>query len=195
MSVSSRVVLSVGVLMLLAVGVLGYQLWTVHRLQSINNELSDVSFVAASSYCCKWNWSRRTGALLQPVPQCGGPRTEKRIEHATLNDDHPQYRSELQASSKSLRGPGKRPTRSRHFPRPGFNTRLRSEVRQYASAKAVSKSLRQSLLDANQKTPTTDIVLPGNAVLASMAAKVKQNQSVGDQAARFRVMPPRFFSC
>jgi two-component system sensor histidine kinase GlrK len=49
MSVPSRVVLSVGLLVLLALGVLGYQLRTVYRLQSITNELSDISFVAASS--------------------------------------------------------------------------------------------------------------------------------------------------
>src|SRR5688572_5493377 len=49
MSVSSRVVLSVGLLVLLSLGVLGYQLRTVYRLQSITNDLSNVSFVAASS--------------------------------------------------------------------------------------------------------------------------------------------------
>ena len=48
MSVSRRVVLSVGLLMLLAFGVLGYQLYIVIRMQNINNQLSKVSFVAAS---------------------------------------------------------------------------------------------------------------------------------------------------
>ena len=48
MSVSRRVFLSVGILMLLALGVLGYQLWIVTRMQSINNQISEVSFVAAS---------------------------------------------------------------------------------------------------------------------------------------------------
>src|SRR5688500_2830837 len=47
MSVSRRVVLSVGILMLLALGVLGYQLSIVVRMQGINDDLSDVSFVAA----------------------------------------------------------------------------------------------------------------------------------------------------
>lgn len=48
MSVSRRVVLSVGILMLLALGVLGYQLWIVMSMQQINDELSKVTFVAAS---------------------------------------------------------------------------------------------------------------------------------------------------
>ena len=48
MSVSRRVVLSVGVLMLLALVVLGYQLSVVIRMQRINKELSSVNFVAAS---------------------------------------------------------------------------------------------------------------------------------------------------
>jgi CHASE3 domain sensor protein len=47
MSVSSRVILSIGVLMLLALGVLGAQLWTVVRMQDITTELSEVSFQAA----------------------------------------------------------------------------------------------------------------------------------------------------
>jgi two-component system sensor histidine kinase GlrK len=49
MSVSSRVVLSVGLLMLLALGVVGYQLRTVNVLHEINQDLSDVSFKAADS--------------------------------------------------------------------------------------------------------------------------------------------------
>lgn len=48
MSVSRRVILSIGVLMLLALGVLGYQLSVVRRMQLINDELSGVSFVAAT---------------------------------------------------------------------------------------------------------------------------------------------------
>jgi two-component system sensor histidine kinase GlrK len=48
MSVSRRVILSVGILMLLALSVLGYQLWTVTRMQQVNTELSKVTFVAAS---------------------------------------------------------------------------------------------------------------------------------------------------
>jgi len=48
MSVSRRVVLSVGVLMLLALVVLGYQLSVVIRMQRTNDELSQVNFVAAS---------------------------------------------------------------------------------------------------------------------------------------------------
>jgi two-component system sensor histidine kinase GlrK len=47
MSVSRRVILSVAVLMLLALGVLGYQLWTVMQIQHINNELSNVTFEVA----------------------------------------------------------------------------------------------------------------------------------------------------
>jgi two-component system sensor histidine kinase GlrK len=49
MSVSSRVVLSVGLLMFLALGVVGYQVRTVYNLQQTNNELSAVSFKAAES--------------------------------------------------------------------------------------------------------------------------------------------------
>src|SRR5262252_1474043 len=48
MSVSRRVVLSVGLLMLLALGVLAYQLSIVVRMQRINKEISEVSFVVAS---------------------------------------------------------------------------------------------------------------------------------------------------
>jgi signal transduction histidine kinase len=47
MSVSRRVILSVGVLMLLALGVLGYQLSIVRRVQNINEELSKKTFEAA----------------------------------------------------------------------------------------------------------------------------------------------------
>jgi two-component system sensor histidine kinase GlrK len=49
MSVSRRIVLSVGVLMLLALGALGSQLWIVMRMQKITNDLSSVSFEAAST--------------------------------------------------------------------------------------------------------------------------------------------------
>src|SRR5262245_9923241 len=47
MSVSRRVILSVGVLMLLALGVLGYQLSIVRQVQSINEQLSTNSLEAA----------------------------------------------------------------------------------------------------------------------------------------------------
>ncbi|HEX4996974.1 MAG TPA: ATP-binding protein [Terriglobia bacterium] len=48
MSVSRRVVLSVGLLMCVALGALGYQLHIVFRMQRINDELSNVNFVAAA---------------------------------------------------------------------------------------------------------------------------------------------------
>ena len=49
MSVSSRVVLSVGLLMTLALGVVGYELRTVNQLRVINNELSNVSSAVNSA--------------------------------------------------------------------------------------------------------------------------------------------------
>lgn len=48
MSVSRRVILSVAVLMLLALGVLSYELYVVNQIQSINAELSGVKFRAAT---------------------------------------------------------------------------------------------------------------------------------------------------
>lgn len=48
MSVSRRVVVSVAVLMVLAFGSLGYQLWVVARMQRTNEELSKVNYAAAS---------------------------------------------------------------------------------------------------------------------------------------------------
>lgn len=47
MSVSRRVVISVAVLMALAFGSLGYQLWVVVRMQRINEELARINFEAA----------------------------------------------------------------------------------------------------------------------------------------------------
>ena len=47
MSVSRRVVISVSVLMVLAFGSLGYQVWAVVRMQRNNEELSKVNFEAA----------------------------------------------------------------------------------------------------------------------------------------------------
>src|SRR5580765_6707602 len=47
MSVSRRVVISVAVLMVLAFGSLGYQMWVVARMQRTNEELSKVNFKAA----------------------------------------------------------------------------------------------------------------------------------------------------
>jgi two-component system sensor histidine kinase GlrK len=48
MSVSRRVVLSVGLLMVLAFGSLAYQLWVVMGMQRINEELDKVNFAAAA---------------------------------------------------------------------------------------------------------------------------------------------------
>lgn len=48
MSVSRRVIISFAVLMILAFGSLGYQLWVVARMQRINEELDKVNFAAAS---------------------------------------------------------------------------------------------------------------------------------------------------
>jgi len=48
MSVSRRIVLSVGALMLLALGVLGSQYWFVIQMERITTDLSKVSFKAAS---------------------------------------------------------------------------------------------------------------------------------------------------
>jgi signal transduction histidine kinase len=47
MSVSRRVVVSIAVLMVLAFGSLGYQLWVIARMQRGNEELSKVNFRAA----------------------------------------------------------------------------------------------------------------------------------------------------
>jgi two-component system sensor histidine kinase GlrK len=48
MRVSSRIVISLGVLMILSLAALGYELYVVNRMQRINDDLSKVDFVAAS---------------------------------------------------------------------------------------------------------------------------------------------------
>ena len=47
MSVSRRLILSVGILMLLTVGVVIFQVWSVRRMQDITQGLNKVSFSAA----------------------------------------------------------------------------------------------------------------------------------------------------
>jgi len=49
MSVSRRVIFSITILMLMAIGVIGYQLWIVNTMRRTTTDLSRVSFVAAQS--------------------------------------------------------------------------------------------------------------------------------------------------
>ena len=123
MSVSRRVVLSVGLLMLLALGVVGYQLWTVIRLQQINNELSKVSFVAAAA-CFKWNRMLRNWMTYSArgISVC---ETQPKKASNSLCDDRLESFDHGFRELDRVCNPGKRRTRLRRFPPPGFNTRRR----------------------------------------------------------------------
>ena len=86
MSVSRRVVISVAVLMVLAFGSLGYQLWVMARMQRINEELSNVNFAAASELL------EMKGEVFE-VKDLTRKRFELRIEELRKEYDGPLKRS------------------------------------------------------------------------------------------------------
>jgi signal transduction histidine kinase len=86
MSVSRRVVISVAVLMVLAFGSLGYQLWVIVRMQRINEELSKVNYVAASELL-------EMKAEVFEFKDLTRKRFELRIEEVVKEYDEPLKRS------------------------------------------------------------------------------------------------------
>ena len=194
MSVSSRVVLSVGVLMLLALGVLGYQLWTVHRLKNINNELSDVSFVAASSLLSMELESYELGRFFERY-LIGRPllreEEDRKALDAALNDriyNIDQSFSQLDRLSKPWEAPDEIAILSSAWIQ--YKAQIES-VRQLAWDGGFETS-PQSLLDA-EETHKRHIALAREAVLAGIGSKVEQNQAMGDQAARVSVAAAAVF--
>ena len=191
MSVSSRVVLSVGLLMLLALGVVGYQLRTVNLLQEINKELSDVSFVAANSLLktdldAEELW-RNFGRYLS-----FGEDRRKDIE-TTLNENI-QNIDQSFTDLDSVRQPWQAPDEIAALSTAWIEYKAQIEsVRQSVPPIGFEpEQFPPSLVDARLKH-RQQIVSARDAVLASITAKVQSNKNLGNQAERVSVAAAAIF--
>jgi signal transduction histidine kinase len=184
MSVSRRVVLSVGLLVLLALGVLGYQLWTVNTLQSINNELSVISFKAASSLLYMEldavdldSFFRRYVSLWRHATD------ESRIALDAALDDRIQNIDRGFSELDRLRQPWQAPEEIAMLSAAWiqYKTQIDS-VRQVAAQggfdpEQFPDSVREAVVNYQRH-----IVDAREAVLVSIDEKVKGNQTVGSRA-------------
>jgi two-component system sensor histidine kinase GlrK len=186
MSVSSRVVLSVGLLVLLALGVLGYQLWTVNRLQSINNELSGVSFKAASSLLYMEldaldldSFFRRYLSLWRL-----GTEDSRKALDAALDDRIRNIDTSFSELDR-LRQPWQAPEEIAMLSTAWLEHKAQIEsVRQIAAQGVFDpEQFPPSLADAVENHKK-QIVTAREAVLASIDEKVKGNQTIGNRAVK-----------
>src|SRR4030095_14885050 len=178
MSVSRRVVLSVGLLMLLALGVLGYQLSIVIRMQDINNQLSKVSFVAASHLLQMEQDVDELEDLSARYVSLGEPN-RKRLEQA-LDDRIQSFDSRFRELDKGLQ-PWEAPEELTSLSTAWIQLRSQLEgTRSMLGAgglDALPPTLQEAINDVKKQTQSAR-----NAMLASMEAEGKRNQSMGDQA-------------
>ncbi len=178
MSVSRRVVLSVGLLMLLALGVLGYQLYIVIRMQNINNQLSKVSFVAASHLLQMEQDVDELEDLSARYVSLGEPR-RKGLEQA-LDDRIESFDSRFRELDKGLQ-PWEAPEEITSLSTAWIQYKSQLEGTRSMLGAGGLDALPPTLKDAidNVRTQTQSA---RSAMLASMEAEVKRNQSMGDQA-------------
>jgi len=178
MSVSRRVVLSVGFLMLLALGVLGYQLYIVNRMQGINIELSDVSFVAAQRLLQLEQYADELESFSQRYFS-RGESTRGQLDEA-LNDRVREFDIRLDDVSKGLRS----------WEAPGEVALLSTAWIQYKAQLEATRSmtlerglddLPPALKDATRKLKE-QTGFARSAVLASMQKVVQRNREMGNQA-------------
>ncbi|HET9215827.1 MAG TPA: HAMP domain-containing sensor histidine kinase [Terriglobia bacterium] len=178
MSVSRRVVLSVGLLVLLALGVLGYQLWTVYRLQGITNELSKISFVAASSLLKMELDADDLDVYFRRYLSYGkASRNDAPLDDRIQNID--QSFQELE----QLRQPWEAPDEIAILSSAWIQYKAQIEsVRQIAPEDGFDADEFPPSLEEAQKTYRSQIVTARDAVVASMGADVARNRTMGDQA-------------
>jgi len=178
MSVSRRVVLSVGLLMLLAFGVLGYQLYIVKLMQNINNQLSKVSFVAASHLLQMEQDVDELEDLSARYVSLGEPN-RKRLEQA-LDDRIQSFDSRFRELDKGLQ-PWEAPEEISLLSTAWIQLRSQLEGTRSMPAAggldALPPTLQEAINNVRKQTQSAR-----NAMLASMEAEVKRNQSMGDQA-------------
>jgi signal transduction histidine kinase len=178
MSVSSRLVLSVGLLMFLALGVVGYQLRSVNRLQEINKDLSDVSFVAADNLL---KMELDAQDLDRFFRRYLSRQEERRKDNeGALND----IINNIDQSFKvldSVRQPWEAPDEIDKLSLAWLQYKAQIEsIRQVVPKSGLDEF--PPLLEEAARAHSEQIVLARKAVLASIAAKVQFNKTVGDQA-------------
>ena len=182
MSVSSRVVLSVGLLMLLALGVVSYQLWTVNRLQEINNELSDVSFVAANSLLKMELDAEDLWRSLSKNLSVG--EDNRKFLDAALND----IIQNIDLSFKDLdrvRQPWEAPEEIAALSGAWIEYKAQIEgARQIVPRSGFDEAQFPPSLVAAKNKHTQQIIFARDAVLDSITVKVQRNKAVGSQAAK-----------
>jgi len=180
MSVSSRVVLSVGLLVLLSLGVLGYQLWTVHRLQNINIELSGISFVAASSLLKMELDADDLDAYFRRYLILEEP-DRKRLD-AALNDRIQNIDQSFQELDR-VRQPWEAPDEIAILSTAWIQYKAQIEsVRRLAPSGGFFEDQIPPSLGEAQENHKAQIIAARNAVLDSMATEVARNRTVGDRA-------------
>ena len=189
MSVSRRVVLSVGFLMLLALGVLGYQLYIVNRMQGINIELSDVSFVAAQRLLQLEQYADELESFsLRYFSR--GESTRGQFDEA-LNDRVKEFDIRFDEVSKGLRS----------WEAPGEVALLSTAWIQYKAQLEATRSmpLERGL---DELPPALKVVtarlkeqtrFARSAVLASMEKVVQRNREMGNRAQSISVTAAAVF--
>jgi len=178
MSVSRRVVLSVGLLMLLALGVLAYQLSIVVRMQRINKEISEVSFVAASRLLDMERDADELDSLSRRYLGLDeGHRKDLDSALGNAIDDFDLRLKELSKGLHAWEAPGEIAVLNDHW------TQYKSQIeglRRVLPEGGLEK-VPQELLDTADQL-ITQTRSARNAVLSNMQAEVSRNQSMGSQA-------------
>jgi two-component system sensor histidine kinase GlrK len=180
MSVSSRVVLSVGLLMFLALGVVGYQLWTVYHLQQTNNELSEVSFKAAESLLKMqqdaedlWGIFSRYLSVEQPIRKDLETRLNSQIE--TIDERFRQ----LYNVRQSWEAPEEIAALTTAWIQ--YKTEIESVRPAIPALGFDEEQLPPSLVEAKNQH-MQQIISARGAVLESMTLKVQRSNKAGRQA-------------
>ena len=178
MSVSRRLILSVGILMLLSLGVLGYQLWTVIRMQRINDELSNVSFVTATRMLEIEQEGGNIAAL--SLKYLGlGDESRRKMDQA-LNDGIQAFDDRLRELQASLK-PWEAPEEVARLSTAWIDYRT-----QIAQARRTPAGDGRDDLPPELESAIENLSRRANdareAVLKSIGTQVQKNQSMGGRA-------------
>jgi signal transduction histidine kinase len=189
MSVSRRVILSVAVLMLLALGVLSYELYVVNQIQSINAELSGVKFRAARNLTEMKSDIDEIEQLSKRYVSVVALRDPDR---ARLNDGLNYLIEGFNGRLMDLESPPEASGEIALLSTAWTNFRNEMEIVRQTLPKGGTDELPTNLAEAiklvRQRTNESR-----EAVLESMEGQVKSSQDMGDRAASISLAAAALF--
>jgi signal transduction histidine kinase len=178
MSVSRRVVISVAVLMVLAFGSLGYQLWVVVRMQRINEELSKVNFVAAEALLDLKQQAFEINRMTSRYFVFGDLRNREAVD-VTLKKDEQQFDRSIESLKQTVR-PWEAPEEIALLSAAWVGYRNQMDAARLlpvASDQDPPLGVQSALKLLNLRTESSY-----QAVKQSIADQVERNRAIGSQA-------------